>query len=84
VTGRRVNKDIRGLQVFVDQRSLVQLAERAREADGEVQKPRHFHRSLNESMERLTTGIIQHKHRLVVVLGQITGPNCPSCVEFVP
>jgi hypothetical protein len=84
MTGRRVNKDIRGLYVFVDQVSLVYLAECACQTDGETQKPLHFHWTLDQAIERFTTRVLENKHFLVVVLGQRKGPNCPCWVEFVP
>jgi hypothetical protein len=59
------------------------MAECACEADGEVQKPLHFDRPLNESMERLTTGILEHKSRSLIAVRQYARTNCPGWVEFI-
>ena len=42
-----------------------------------------FHRALNETMEKLTTGILEHKRFLSVALRKSKGSNCPCCVEIV-
>jgi hypothetical protein len=41
------------------------------------------YRALNETMEKLTTGIPEHKRFLSIAQRESKGSNCPCCVEIV-
>ncbi|MCY1378974.1 hypothetical protein D9M69_666530 [compost metagenome] len=57
---RAVHEDMGGLEVLMDEATLMELAQRRRDADGEMQDPPHFHGRGEHPLERLTARILEH------------------------
>jgi hypothetical protein len=61
----------------------VQLPERGCETDGNPQKLPYLHRPLNQTIERLSTGVFKNKRLLSIALKKSKGSNSPCYVQLV-
>ena len=84
MTRSRIHQDVGRLDVLVNQIAGVKLAQGARQANGQAQELSQFHRTMDESVQRLAAGIVQDEHRPPVVLNKREGPDRPFRVEVLP
>ncbi len=80
----RVHQDIRWLDVLVDETSLVHLADRGHEWNGDVQELRHLKGLAQEPIERLAPGILEHQRHSTTAGGECHGPRGPVRIERGP
>src|SRR5258705_357533 len=78
----RVHQDICRLDVLVDKASLMHVAQRPGERDRDAQEMRCVQWSAKQSIERHTTGILEHQRQAVVVVRQRDRSRRPVSVKF--
>jgi len=78
-----VHQDIGRLDVLVDEASLMQPAECRRDCDRKAQKLCDVQRAANQSVERLTAGILEHERHAIIVFRQRDWSCRPASVELV-
>jgi len=61
--------------------AFVELTYCARQRDGEAEELCDLHRLPDQPIERLTTCVIDHQHRLAALAYQLKRPQCPGAVQ---
>ena len=62
------DQNVRGLDVFVNQLTLMHMFERGGETEGNPEELRYLDRSVEKPVERVSTRIAEDQHRLTVVV----------------
>ncbi len=94
-TGRRVDQDVRRLDVFMDDAVAVCLAQSARKTNGELQEeiqlhrrfdgPRRIHlRFVQQSLERLAWLVLEYQGRTALILPEGERPHRPRRIQLAP
>jgi hypothetical protein len=63
-----IDQNVRGLDVFVNQLTLMHMFERGGETQGNPEESRYLDRSVEEPVERVSSRIAEDQHRLTVVV----------------
>ena len=79
--GCGVHKDIRRLEVLVDQPLRVHPTDHSRKRDGNTQELRHVHRTTKHSLQRLAPGVFEHQRQPTLATNKLDGPRRPLGVE---
>ena len=80
----RVHQDIRWLDVLVDDASLMHLADRGHEWNGDAQELRHPERHAQEAIERLAPRVFEHQRHPPPAGGECQRPRGPVGIERGP
>ena len=66
----------------MDETSVMQTAERARERDRNSEEFRYFQRSPKQPIEGLAAGVLEHQRHAVIVAGECHRPRRPGNIKF--
>ena len=83
MTADWINQDVHGLQIFVNQVTLVQLPQCRCETECDTEELPNLHRPANEATERLASGILKDEHQLLAVARDRARVSCPCRVQFI-
>jgi hypothetical protein len=75
-----IDQNVRWLDVFVNQLTLMQMSECCCETECDSEATPHLHRSVNKTIERFASTILKDEHLLVVVARQRERLSCPATV----
>jgi hypothetical protein len=78
---RGSHKDVAGPKVPVNEPPRVHPADRGRKSDGDHQTLGHSHRTIEPSLERLATRVLEHQIKATLAPNKPDRPNCPLRVE---
>src|ERR1700704_1823233 len=76
-----VHQNIGGLNVLVDQTSLVHLADDCSDIDSKAQEPLNCQRRIQGAAEQLPSGVFEYQNSLAVFLHELQRTQRPSGVE---
>jgi len=80
---RSIDEDISWLDVLVDQLACMELTERDRQTDRNMQKRRQLPRLADELRKYLAARILHKKCRPPFVIFQRDGPSRPGGIQFI-
>ncbi|MNE19329.1 hypothetical protein D3C80_1124050 [compost metagenome] len=72
-----------GLDIFMHEPALMELAQHDRDADCQAQKNRRVHGGDQQLHKGLAAGIIQHQLHLPTFTHHITRAHRPTAIQFV-
>src|SRR5262249_5932124 len=75
-----IDQNVRWLDVFVNQLTLMQMSECCCETESDSEATPDLHRSVNKTIERFASTIVKDEHPLVVVARQRERLSCPVAV----
>jgi len=78
----RVDQDVGGIDVPVNEAAIVQTAQRRRKGLGKTQEPGQRHRRFEKGLKRHRIVIVEHQHGSVVLAQQFQRPNRSGSVEM--
>ena len=76
-----VHQNIGGLNVLVDQTSLVHLADDCSDIDSKAQEPLNSQGRIQEAAEQLASGVFEYQNSLAVFLHELQRAQRPSGVQ---
>src|SRR5260370_986786 len=79
----RLDENMRGLDILVDQAELVKLGERSRDADGQLQERLLLHRS-GHVRQRVTARILEEESGSTLLVQEFQRPECNRPFQQVP
>ena len=78
-----IHQDIGRLDVLVDEATLVRLAHRGDDADGEAQEASHLHGRAEQPLERLAARIFEHQHGPTAIARKLQRTHGPRTIQLI-
>jgi hypothetical protein len=83
LSGAAVDKNIRRLDVLMDEATPVDLREGRSDRDGEPQKVLHLHGHAEQSVQRLAACVLEHQHHPAAFADKLERSHRPRPVQLV-
>jgi hypothetical protein len=83
LAGGRNDQDVRGLEISVNDASLMDVGDGVRNADGKLEEPADRHRRAEQPLERLSAGVFHDEGERPIVHLEREGPDDGSHVEHL-
>jgi hypothetical protein len=84
VAGHHIHQQVGRLDVLVDETPFVEVTNCCGNPDGQTQEPRNGQWVPDQSIQKLSSGILNQEPCLATELHQIQGASRPRGIQFIP